>query len=465
MQLFGFDITRAQKAAPPVPVYENRGAWWPLIRESFTGAWQRNITIDKGTVLAYHAVYACITLIASDIAKNRVRLMARDDNGIWIEVESPSFSPVLRRPNHYQNRIRFWENWIISKLMHGNTYVLKRRDNRNIVTALYILDALRVKPLVAEDDESEVFYQLSSDNLAGVRQDVIVPAREVIHDRFNCLFHPLIGTSPIYACGLAAMQGLNIQNTSEKLFKNGARPGGILTAPGIIDPQNVERIRALWETGYNGDNIGKIAILGDGLKFERMVMTAEDSQLIEQLKWTAEVVCSTFHVPPYKIGVGEPLNNNVQSLNTEYYSQCLQVLFEDAEECLDEGLGIGWHLKLGTEFDIDNLLRMDSLTQIQVLKEGAGAGIFHPNYGRAKFGLTPAAGGDTPYLQEQNFSLAALNKRDQKDDPFAKGASAPTSNQGAANDGNGNQQQPNARVDELYRRSRIQRAKRVRRVA
>ncbi|WP_416380911.1 hypothetical protein, partial [Klebsiella pneumoniae] len=34
-----------------------------------------------------------------------------------------------------------------------------------------------------------------------------VPAREVIHDRFNCLFHPLIGLSPIYAAGLAAMQG------------------------------------------------------------------------------------------------------------------------------------------------------------------------------------------------------------------------------------------------------------------
>ncbi|WP_416381322.1 hypothetical protein, partial [Klebsiella pneumoniae] len=38
-----------------------------------------------------------------------------------------------------------------------------------------------------------------------------VPAREVIHDRFNCLFHPLIGLSPIYAAGLAAMQGHHIQ--------------------------------------------------------------------------------------------------------------------------------------------------------------------------------------------------------------------------------------------------------------
>ena len=44
------------------------------------------------------------------------------------------------------------------------------------------------------------------------------------------------------------------------------------------------------------------------------------------------------------------------------------------------------------------------------------------NEGRALLNYPPAEGGDTPYLQQQNYSLAALNKRDQKDDPFGKGA-------------------------------------------
>jgi phage portal protein BeeE len=81
------------------------------------------------------------------------------------------------------------------------------------------------------------------------------------------------------------------------------------------------------------------------------------------------VVCSTFHVPPYKIGIGQqPTFNNVQALNTEYYSQCLQILFESAEVLLDEGLNTG--ANLGTEFDTDNLLRMDSVTQMEVLDKG-----------------------------------------------------------------------------------------------
>src|SRR5690606_13340318 len=298
----------------------------------------------------------------------------------------------------------------------GNTYVLKRRDNRNVVIELYVLDPNRVKPLVTPD--GAVYYELQPDNLAGLQEDrIVVPASEIIHDRFNCLFHPLVGVSPIYANGLAATQGLSIQNNSANLFGSGSRPGGLLIAPGRIDPENATRLKEYWDNNFAGENAGKVAVLGDGMTYQGLSVTPEDAQLIEQLKWTAEVVGSTFHVPPYKIGVGALQSyNNVQALNTEYYSQCLQVHIEAAELCMDEGLATGD--KLGTEFDLDNLLRMDSVTQMQVLKEGVGAGVLSPNEARAKVDRKPVPGGASPYLQQQNYSLEALAKRDAQEDPF-----------------------------------------------
>ncbi len=417
MKIFGLSITKAS----PEPVYENRGGWWPVIRESFAGAWQRNITVDHNAVLANHAVFACMTLIAGDIAKNRVKLVAQDSDGIWTETASPAYSPVLRKPNRYQTRIQFWENWMLSKLSRGNTYVLKQRDNRNVVTALYVLDPNRVKPMVTPD--GAVYYELKADNLAGLEeQSILVPASEVIHDRFNCLFHPLIGVSPIYAAGLAATQGLAIQNNSANLFSNASRPGGLLIAPGRIDPDNAMRLKDYWDTNFTGENAGKVAVLGDGLDYKALSVTPEDAQMIEQLKWTAEVVCSTFHVPPYKIGVGAlPSYNNVQALNVEYYTQALQVHFEAAELLLDEGLSTGE--KLGTEFDLDNLLRMDAATQMQVLKESGG--ILSPNEMRAKLDRKAVEGGDSPMVQQQNYSLEALAKRDAMDDPFGTRSGEP----------------------------------------
>lgn len=418
---FGLTISR-QKAAPAsaVAVAENRGGWYNLIRESFAGAWQRNITVDYNSVLSYNAVYACITLIASDISKLCVELVQEDADGIWTEVDSPAYSPVLRKPNRYQNRIQFWETYILSKLMRGNVYVLKQRDNRQVVTALYVLDPNRVKVLVADDGSA--WYQLSSDNLASLNEPVTVPASEIIHDRFNCLFHPLVGTSPIFAAGMAATQGLAIQNNSAAFFGNKSQPGGVLTAPGSIDKATADRLKEAWETKFSGDNAGRVAVLGDGLTYERMSLTAEESQLIDQLKWTAEVVCSVFHVPPYKIGLGTmPTYNNIQSLNVEYYSQCLQSLIEAAELCLDEGLGIGEGVVVngktyGTEFDVDNLLRMDSVTQMQVLKDASG--IMEVDEMRGKIGLRKTKGGNAVYLQQQNYSLEALAKRDAQPDPF-----------------------------------------------
>lgn len=429
MRLFGLYIRRARarrKAAPPVmnTVADNRGGWWPFrVREPFAGAWQRDIEWDSDTVTAHWAVYACITLIANDIGKLRQKLVEQDSDGIWSETSSPSFSPVLRRPNRYQNHIQFKEWWTTSKLMRGNTYVLLRRDGRGVVDAEYVLDPNRVTVMVAPD--GSVFYKLQADNLTGLAEEAkVVPAKEIIHDRINCLFHPLIGVSPIYACGLAANMGLQITRNSSRFFQNNSNPGGVLTAPKTIEQATADRIKEHWDREYTGENAGKVAVLGDGLKFEPMRMTNEDSQLIEQLKFTAEMVCGAFHVPPFMVGIGNmPTHNNAELLNQIYYSQCLQSHIEQYELCQDEGMGIGVANKLtegkvlGVELDLDGLLRMDSATQMSVIKEGVGAGVLKPNEGRRKLDLKPVKGGDTPYLQQQNYSLAALDERDKAGPP------------------------------------------------
>jgi HK97 family phage portal protein len=316
---------------------------------------------------------------------------------------------VLRKPNRYQNRIQFVQWWLISKLVHGNTYILKDYDARGVVRALYILDPRSTRPLVAPD--GSIYYSLSADYLNGLDLAEIVPARMIIHDVAVPLYHPLCGISPILACALAVRQGLSIQRNSAAFFENGSNPGGVLTAPGAIAPETATRLKDYWDTNFAAGKAGKIAVLGDGLEYEAMTVNAVDAQLIDQLKWTAETVCSCFHVPPYMIGVGDPPNyNNIEALNQQYYSQCLQILIETIELLLDEGLELP--AGYGTEFDIDDLLRMDSATMIKSERDAVQGGIKAPNESRRRLNLPPKPGGDSPYLQQQNYSLEALAKRD-----------------------------------------------------
>jgi HK97 family phage portal protein len=434
VNIFGLSITRAPRAVQKAPNnlagVDSRGGWWPIIRESYAGAWQQNVEITVTNVMTYSAVYACVTLIASDIGKLRLKLMQQDANGIWTETTSPAFSPVLRKPNRFQTRIKFLEQWMASKLIHGNTYVLKERDDRNVVRALYVLDAQRCRPLVAEN--GDVFYELKRDTLSGLENDdnVLVPASEIIHDVMVPLYHPLVGISPISACGLAAVQGLRIQNNSALFFGNGSTPGGVLTAPETIADETADRLKAYWDENFSGANVGKVAVLGDGLKYEQMTMSAIDSQLIDQLKWTAENVCTAFHVPPYMVGIGPPPTyNNIEALNQQYYSQCLQNPIESIEILLDEGLGMveaSTERLYGVELELNDLLRMDTATRVSAAEKSMKAGMTVDEVRRTYYDLGPVTGGDTVYMQQQNFSLEALSKRDAGDDPFGtKAAAAP----------------------------------------
>jgi HK97 family phage portal protein len=419
VRVFGFEIRRA----PPKQkhVVSSSEGWWPLIREPHTGAWQQNREIRVDSIAAHHAVYACVTLIANDVGKLRPKLVQLSTSGIWEEATSPAFAPVLRKPNRFQNHIQFKEWWVTSKLLRGNTYALKERDDRRVVRALYLLDPTRVKVLVAPD--GDVFYELAQDNLAGLTSTVTVPASEIIHDRMNCLFHPLVGLSPIFASGLAAFVGMNIQTNATDFFSNGSNPSGILTAPEEIDEPTAKKLSERWNQMYAGGNSGRVAVLGSGLKFEALRMTAVDAQMIEHLQWTAETVASTFHVPKFKIGVGQqPTYQNGELLNQVYYSDCLQSHIEQFELAMDEGLGLTEPKDgrlLGVELDLDALLRMDTATQIKSLAEGVGGAVYTPNEARKKIDLKPLKGGDTVYMQQQNFSLAALDQRD-RENPLGK---------------------------------------------
>jgi HK97 family phage portal protein len=428
MRVFGYDVSVKKMGGGLSPVSSSAGGggWYPwIIREPYTGAWQNNDEICAATVLSYGPVYSCITLIASDVAKLRLRLVALDVDGIWKETTNPAYSPVLRKPNRYQTTFQFVQEWITSKLSSGNTYVLKVRDARGVVNGMYVLDPMRVRCLVAND--GSIYYSLGFDKLRGTADPLnpeapmIVPASEIMHDRMNPLFHPLIGVSPIWACGASALQGLKIQQNSSSFFANGSQPGGVLTAPGAISDETAARLKDYFSTNFTGQNAGKVAVLGDDLKYAQMTMSASDAQLIDQLKWTAADICSVFHVPGYLVGIGEaPHHSTAETLVQQYYAQAVQSLLTACEQVLDDGLQTG--TALGTEFDIDDLIWMDTATRTKAAADAIGSGGMSPDEARAKyFGLAPVEGGDTPYMQQQMFSLKALAQRDAAD-PFAKPA-------------------------------------------
>ena len=139
MRLFGVTISRARPSGASGP--SERGGWVPVIREPY----DRRLAAQRGAAARdRRSPIRRLRLRHADRLRYRQAAAAAgrgDDDGIWTETTSPAFSPVLRKPNRSQTIVKFVESWMFSKLLHGNTYVLKERDERGVVTG-----ALRARP-------------------------------------------------------------------------------------------------------------------------------------------------------------------------------------------------------------------------------------------------------------------------------------------------------------------------------
>ncbi len=432
-RLLGSRAASEKKSLSQVPA--TRG-WWPLVREPFTGAWQRNQEQKLESLLQYPTLYACVSRIATDIGKLPFSLKAKNSKGIWDVVESAAYSPVLRKPNHYQTAQQFREYWSLSKKTQGNTYVLKERDSRQVVVGLYILDPCRVLPLVS--DSGEVFYQLYTDNLnllPDLEGQLIVPASEIIHDRCICPFHPLIGLPPIAAAFWPALKNMRILRSSSEFFANNAQPSGILSAPGAIADETAKRLAEYWNANFTGANSGKVAVVGDDLKFMSLSAKSVDAQMVEQLRYSDEQICQPFGIPPFKVGLGTiPSGLGVDAINQLYYDDALQADIQAMECLLAEGLNAAPYK---VDMDESVLMRMDAGKKAEYHKTLVDAGIEAINESRLEFNLPPLDGGDTVYMQQQDFPLDqvrnnVLPSQTPAPEPVAEPASEPTVEEAAA---------------------------------
>jgi phage portal protein BeeE len=114
VRIFGWEVSRTKAAVPATtfpadfPGITRSDGWFStFVHEAFPGAFQRNIGASSEDALGHPTFWACVTLIAGDIAKCGFSLVKEDNDGITVPVvENSPFLPVLRRPNHYQNRIQ-----------------------------------------------------------------------------------------------------------------------------------------------------------------------------------------------------------------------------------------------------------------------------------------------------------------------------------------------------------------------
>lgn len=393
---------------------------YKYIEEPFIGAFQRNKDYIADRT-QHPTVFACLSLISNDIAKLPFTFKTLEDKH-WKRVYNSQYSFLNSKPNKYQTPYQFRQQWILSKLMHGNTYVLIERDELDNPVAFHILnpDAVQVR---ISDVSGSIFYAVKINKNAGDsvftltdNNELIIPASEIIHDKCVTIYSPFVGVSPIRAAALSINMSHNIQSHMNDFIQNGASLGGIVEVPGAIKEEQSKAILRKFNEDFKGRNSGNIGLLTDGMKFNKLSMSSLDAQLIDHMKYTTEQICGVFNVPVFMI-ISNSQASNVEELTQQYYSQCLQTHIKSLENCLDFSLEISDYDSI--EIDTNELFRGDMTKRYANYEKAIKASFMTINEARYLEDLPPLDGADTVYMQQQNFSLQAIYERD-KNDPFSK---------------------------------------------
>jgi HK97 family phage portal protein len=260
------------------------------------GASSSGVVINPQTALQQSAVYACIKVLAESIAMLPCLLYRKGADGKSRELaEDHPLYPLLKyQPNDWQTSVEFWEMQVASLNLRGNSYAwINRADSGRVVELLPLHpDMVNVEMLPG----FQLKYRVTMPD--GTFQ-ALGPG-ELLHIR-GLTLNGWLGISPIAYARESIGLALAAEKFGGQLFRNGAKMSGALQHPGRLSEDAHKRLKASFDLSLSGEHAHETAILEEGMKYEKISMTAEDSQFLETRKYQRSEIAAIFRVPPHLI--------------------------------------------------------------------------------------------------------------------------------------------------------------------
>lgn len=331
--------------------FESSGDWISL----FGGESPAGPSVTPDTAITSTAVLACVRVLAETVAGLPFIAYKRIGSGRQRDSSLPAFQLLQGRPNRYQTAFEFREMLMAHCLLRGNGYALKVYNGRGEVSELIPLNPTRVSPKLLET--GEVIYEFRDK----MGQLVRYSDKDVFHLK-GLATDGLVGVSPITYARTAVGLAIAAEEFGARVFVNDAKPGGILQHPGKLSDDSHKRLKESWQQAHAGlKNAHKVAILEEGMQWQRVGVSNQDSQFIESRKFQIEEIARIFRVPPHLIGHLERATfSNIEHQSLEFVQHTLLPWLRRWEQAVSARLLDETERQTHyCEFLVDGLLRGD----------------------------------------------------------------------------------------------------------
>lgn len=356
--------------------------------------------VSAETALKVSAAWACTRLISETVAMLPHIVYKRMDNGGKERAtDHPLYDILHDQPNNRQTSFEFTDMMQMHALLRGSGYAKIKSGPRGPVDKLIPVHPDRVLDVDEVDDDKLRYKILDRGGQVNTYLD---------DEIFELRGLSLDGVKTVSVMTYARESfGLSIaaENFGAKLFRNYSRPGGFLKHPGHLSTEAQNRLREQTERQVSGENLHRLGILEEGMEYQQVTLSPEDSQMLETREFQAEDVCRWWRVPPHMVGLtskSTSWGSGIEELSRGFVAYVLMPWLIRWQQTISKDLIIATE-QYFVEFLTEALLRGDIEKRYNAYNIGRMGGWLATNDIRRPENMNPIPGGDDDYLTALNM--------------------------------------------------------------
>ena len=348
--------------------------------------------VSAESAMTISTVHACVRILAETVASVPLQIMERltgddrrraRDHPLWFVLHDQA--------NEEMTSFEFREMMTAVMALRGNAYAEIIPGVRGFADQLVPLhpDSVRVERLT----NRRLRYRISE--LGGASRDL--PPERVFHLR-GLSSDGITGRSVLSMARDSFGMALAQDQFAASYFSNGATPSGVLKYPQAPPETEDDETRLLksWRENYSGPNAHRTAILYNGMEWQSISISPEDSQLLESRKFTVRDLARWFRMPPHLVNDLEQATfSNIEEMALEFVMYTMMPWFTRWEQTIGQKLILARQKFFG-KFLVDGLLRGNVKDRFEAYRSAIMTGWMTRNEARAREDMNAIDGLDKP---------------------------------------------------------------------
>lgn len=356
------------------------------------GSSKAGVAVNVDSALKVSTVLACVRVLAEGIAQLPLHVGRYDPDTDSVEPARGErvYELLHQAPNDWMTSFELRETMMVHAVLTGNALAVKnvlRGEVRELLPVPWNCVQAQRLP-----NYGLVYHVNDPFGLVGT-----FTPKQVLHIRGKS-WDSLLGLDAIRLTREAIGLAIATEETHERLFANGARPGGLLSIDGSLSPEARERIKES-ATQFSRDQAFKTMVLDKGATWTQFAMTGVDSQHLETRRYQVEEICRGLGVFPHMVGYTDKTATfaSAESFFQGHVNYSLMPWRVRWKQALKRDV-LGNSSDLVADLDVRELLRGDTTARANFYASGIVNGWMTRNDARRFEGLRPLPGLDTPLV-------------------------------------------------------------------